>query len=201
MAPGRCRPFGVLDVMILVGSVSVGLGVIRAIFPEIRWDYFARELQSGDLSDAIVACMELWLILASPILLGLSAATVAIRLRRPRPSLRRALRSPGVQGCSWIVLGFASAIVLLLGWSTLAGPLLNRTVDVLAELPGLLGMALLVSLPASSFAIVAGWATASAFLPRRRACPGCWIDRLGLAVCGLWCLSSPLPIFFLLVMF
>lgn len=200
MAPGRCRPFGVLDVMILVGSVSVGLGIMRAIFPEIRWDYFARELQGGDLSDATVACMELWLILVPPTLLGLSAATVAIRLRGPRPPLRRAMRSPGVVGCSWIVLGFASATVLLLVWSAVLGPLLNRSVNVLAELPKLLSIALLVSLPASSFAIVSGWATAWALLPRRRACPGCWIDRLGLAVCGLWCLSSPLPIFFLLVM-
>ena len=198
MNPDRCRPFGLLDAMILVGSVSVGLASHRIVFPLIQPDYYAdsiREVMNPDARYRFVRVLDLWAMLGEPIVAALAAAVVAIRLRRPRPPLRHALRSPGVLACGWIVLGMLLTLACLLGVATLFGPLLEAVFSISSGIHENASAALLVGQPVSTFAIFASWGTSALY---RRPRPRCWIDRLGLVIAAIWLLTAPLHVLFLM---
>ena len=197
----RCRPFGLFDVMILVGFISVGLASPRIVFPLMQRSYFSdliREVMNPDSRYRFVAVLELWAMFGAPLVASLAAAVVAIRLRRPRPPLRQALRSPGVLACGWIALGMLLTLVCLLGVATLLGPLLVTTFNISADLHENASAALLVGQPVSAFAILASWGTSALYRRPRPVRPCCWIDRLGLVVAVIWLLSVPLHVLFLM---
>lgn len=94
MKPRACRGFGVLDAMIVIAAIAAFLGVSHGIslWPKDPHDFqFWQQLGRR------------WGLL----LLVLSAASVVIRLRRPRPRYRRLWMQPGFTACALALFGFA----------------------------------------------------------------------------------------------
>lgn len=137
------RKLSILDGMILVAATAIGLALARwviSIEPSGSWHGYIQ-----------------WL---PPILLCWSAATLAIRLRPPRPSLRRVFRQPGAAS-------LVMALVVFFLWSNLILLLYLKS--------GAFDLAF-ATVPTGS-AVVASWAVqwlSGAFRPE----PGV-IDRLG----------------------
>ena len=79
-----CRPFTLLDAAILVGVVAVALcGAVdhfRFVIGGMNWSYILHDMASYSLT------------LAATFLL-------IVRLRRPRPPIRRVARQPGTAAC------------------------------------------------------------------------------------------------------
>ncbi len=85
----RCRPFTIADAMILVAAAAMGLALARATIDHVFWMSSGPTKYGGPISGFLVA---------------LTVAYVPIRLRRPRPSLRRLMRQPGMAACSAVLL-------------------------------------------------------------------------------------------------
>lgn len=159
----RCRPFTILDAMILVAATAVGLALARTI-----------------VGDAIMMPRSpMWV--ARPItylLLAWTLAFLPLRLRNPRPPLRRLMRQPGMVACA------AVAVVVLIdatSWGTYwakagprtAGLMLERFWRGHSQHPG----------PA----VAVAW-LGLALGRRARPEPG-WIDRIGRFIGVLWLLT------------
>ena len=158
-----CRPFSILDGMILVAAIAAGLVLARSIF-----------------SDALrVPHNPMWA--SRPIsyfLLPWTLAVVPIRLRSPRPSLRRLMVQPGMAAC--VAVSVVTAIDVAswgIYWATLDSP--NAT-DMLAGYWRGHSHHLGLAVAASWLSLVFGrfW----------RAERG-WIDRLGRLLGLLWLLT------------
>lgn len=97
-APIRCRPFNLVDAMILIAGAAVGLALMR----QMDQKAFASE----DAGPAVL----LWAFSTFPVGSMLTVAFLVARIRPPRPPIHRLIRGPGVVACCAVaVLG----IVLL----------------------------------------------------------------------------------------
>jgi len=88
----RCRPFTIADAMILVAAAAIGLALARATIDHAFWMSSGPTKYAGPISGFLVA---------------LTMAYIPIRLRRPRPALRRLMRQPGVTACSAVLIVMA----------------------------------------------------------------------------------------------
>jgi hypothetical protein len=117
MPAPRCRPFTVLDGMILVAATAVGIAWITRIEYWPDWsDWFRldtrRPLFWAIVEEIVVVLSQFW-----ALALALSAALACLRLRRPRPRLRQLAREPGFAACC-VVLGmtcFYTLAIILAG--------------------------------------------------------------------------------------
>jgi hypothetical protein len=161
------RRFNLVDGMIFVAATAVGRTVAKArmtglptIPPPVSW--------SQSLARAIITGLQASL----PMLLTATLAVLAIRLRRPRPTLLRLGREPGfaasVVAAPAILLCVVSAIPLL--W--------NRHGSFFQ------GLSLLAYTPEGGFAVTGAW-LALAVGKRWRPQPN-WVDRLGRLVGVGW---------------
>jgi hypothetical protein len=101
------RKLSVADVMILVAATAVGLALTRAYFGE----YFqARPIREHQWLRWAIVAGSLQSIYYLPILASWSVALVVLRLRPPRPRLRRLAWRPG-----WVAT-CAAATALTIGW-------------------------------------------------------------------------------------
>jgi hypothetical protein len=106
MLPDAPRRFTLIDAMVLVAAVGVSFVLIRDYVQDSR---IARAL-SAALPDEWGAA-DLWRRatvyagIISPLAVALSLALFVLRIRRPRPSLRQALRQPGMLASTVAVLG------------------------------------------------------------------------------------------------
>jgi hypothetical protein len=98
----RSRTFGVADAMLLVVAVALGLLVNRIDWPRIA--HFGHL----DSYDKIQVILEVVL----PHVAAGTAAVLGMRLRQPRPSIRRLAREPGATAC---MVGSAT-LVIVGGW-------------------------------------------------------------------------------------
>jgi amino acid transporter len=159
-----CRRFGLLDGMILVAGVAVGIALSRTRL------FYWEEMELGLTSS--------WLMLqvfdvASYVLVVMSFLMLVLRLRRPRPTLRRVARQPGFAACLVAVLLDIGAVYTFVLYRASAW-------DGIGDLEGLLDLSTLNVLrpePQTAFAIAAIWLI---FALGRigRPEPG-WIDRAG----------------------
>jgi hypothetical protein len=170
--PGEMpRRFTVGDAMILVAAAAVGTLAIRGTLPDLS------SLES-QLNTAPSPGMRRFLTLqfglsaVIPYLATLTPAVVIMRLRQPRPSLRRVGRQPGSIACT--VATVAMAIEAL--W---IASLLARGSGCINASTVFVGYAQQVS-----FAVVGGWVTL-ALSGRWRSEPG-WIDRIGRILGVIW---------------
>jgi uncharacterized membrane protein YidH (DUF202 family) len=102
MDTGSCRRFKLADGLILIAAVAAGLGITR----------FHADLHRQDMGrfDAVSA-FELALMSIYWSALLMMMALIPMRLRRPRPPMRRLRRQPGFIACVAVVL--AAAFVIL----------------------------------------------------------------------------------------
>jgi hypothetical protein len=200
----RRRPFGLLDGLILVVPVAIGCAVARPhlqhmhVIPPQEWRWRWREMTEH--SERV----------ASRFIAVTMPGLLVVRLRRPRPGLRRLSRQPGVVACA-----AASAAMV-------AGGLLAGAIAIVQDLPSsragqfhlffrppppTTGTFSRPFFPASSFrprttslvnwpesiwmtfqawiapAVMAAWATL--ILGRRWRAESSWIDRAG-RCCGFY---------------
>lgn len=164
----RREGFTILDAMILVCATAIGVTVVRNWFPPA----FYRDITIAWPDRAFFASKIL-----SSISLYLAMATVLIRLRRPRPSLRRLGYQPGLVACLSVSL---MAFFLLLENAPVLISSKRGLRDELADL--LMGVSTHTKLLAPTVAVA--WLVL-AIGRRWRADPG-WIDRLGRFVGLMW---------------
>jgi hypothetical protein len=175
MTPPRCRRFTISDAIILVAATAIGLSQVRGILGELGT--FNRS--TWKLEQHLYA-LKLFAV-AVPILTAWTVAFLLLRLRRPRPGLRRLVRQPGMAACYavlvplLIILAYAVTISLFTGESmyqpdTSFKPLFYNS-EAMAS--AVLGAWLLLWLGGLG-----------------RAEPG-WIDRMGRTIGVLW-IARPL---------
>lgn len=165
----RERPFTVADGMTFVAATAVGLagGLVPFSGPRLPtgWHY-----------EPVVG--SVWLAAS------LTSATLAARLKRPRPRWRSITREPGfVASVAVISTAVLSAFGLAEG---LFASVLERGMNVPAErLFWNVGSSLTFN---ARYAVAASW-TVQAISGRWRPARS-WVDRLGLALGGYW-LAAP----------
>ena len=101
----RCRPFTIMDGMILVGTTAAGLALGRSMLTD------ASRMRPGltHLAETIVYVLLVW-----------TAGFLVIRLQRPRPTLRRLMCQPGMTACSAALLIAAVDITTrMIDWALL----------------------------------------------------------------------------------
>ncbi len=160
------RPFGVADAMILVAATAVGFSIL----PTNWWGYLHPSGLRG--WRAVAAALPFGLrCLVGPWLAWTIAGGI-IRLRSPRPPIRRLRNQPGIVafGAAGItfVVAIPSYVITHLRWPGPAQPWLVH--PWLADSVG----GLLHSVP---LAVIAGWFTL--WLGGRWRPEASWIDRLG----------------------
>ena len=106
----RCRPFTVMDGMILVAAVALTLWLVK-VSDEYNGSLFSRGRFDNphDLTDEsdipyLSALCDMVRKGAAPLLLPASFALLITRLRSPRPALRRLARQPGFAATSAVAL-------------------------------------------------------------------------------------------------
>ena len=112
----------------------------------------------------------------APFLAAATAATLAMRLLRPRPTSRRLFRQPGAVACVAALL----AMLIEAGW----------VASLLARKSWLMGPdeVFVFHVPQVGFAVVGGWLSL-AMAGRWRPEPG-WIDRAGRLVGVCWIVAT-----------
>jgi hypothetical protein len=162
--------------MILVGATAIALTMMRLVD-------FTPPYRTTPLYDHIAFFIEKYLL---PWLIALSWAMMAIRLRRPRPPMRRLWRQPGATASAMIVLTFvlvASQVVariMTMPRAYLAN--MHKPWNQSTE-----SYLFLLSFDGSML-IAGAWATL-ALTRRMRREPG-WIDGLGTAVGATWIIAK-----------
>ncbi len=172
--PGQApRRFVLIDGMILVAATAVGFALLRVYQGSIAVDMDKSLLWQHHYWGRVDA--------AQPLLWSWTMAAVVLRLRRPRPEIRRLLRQPGAVAC-WV----GALITVGMGALTLA-------VDVIVH--RIAGVDRELNRPAiKDFFLFSPWvigaAVASAWmilwLDRRWRAEPSWVDRLGRVLGVLW---------------
>ena len=113
-----------------------------------------------------------WVRLASIVALALTLAYFPLRLRPPRPSLRRVTRQPGTVACCAVVLAVVLAIVIGIPAGLQAHNLFNMATNyvVIAHSVAAAWMAMILTV---------GWRTRQD-----------WVDAMGQYLGGFWIASS-----------
>src|SRR5262249_45497282 len=91
------RRFTLIDAMVLIAATAIAFVPIRYILGDFRFP------ETRTLSDLVERGAELSVIL-EPLALMLSLALWFLRLRRPRPRLRRIFRQPGTAAGTAIIV-------------------------------------------------------------------------------------------------
>ena len=159
------RKFSVADGMVFVAATAVGFSLVRVHFRSIETLLAAMRGLIVPGRDRVAG--------AAPLLASWTAALLVLRLRTPRPPLRRLLRSPGFSACAAATFG-----VLLCVASTALE--LGVPPVFIPSVPG--SAIFFYSQRMVGYASVAvAWAWASLALARswRRDREGDWRERLG----------------------
>lgn len=165
----RCRPFSILDGMILIAGVATGIGLARIGPQEWSMSPWWR--------------FRLFMLMIGPIpllMVGPTLAFLVVRLRRPRPRLLWLVRQPGTAACLAIAV---SLTVSALSW-TLYGMGHDQG---WIRTPEYTGRFWRMSHDPLGVSVLAAW-LGLAISRRWRPEPG-WIDRLGWGIGLFWILT------------
>ena len=173
MATNACRKFSVFDGMILIAATAVGIALAR--------DWYEPSMKMAEVRGPIIGVYvaSVWLMAAW------SLALLYLRLRQPRPSLRRIGSQPGtiasVAAALALVLTFAEWLQHFVFWPPRMSDLwLWMNEEFRGRTPWLCGQ--------GPCAVAAAWATLA--LVRRWRPEKGWLDRLGI-ILGICWLARP----------
>lgn len=170
------RKFTLLDLLILIAATAAGLGAMRALSPD--HDNFTAPYSPISpptwMNWGSVVALN-WAFYLSPLLAAWTLGILALRLRRPRPSLRRLAFQPGWVACCVATVGIAAGTVM-----TLIGVYGRYGIGYYFDL---------VPYPVG-VAVAAAW-TQLAVSGRWRS-EGSWIDRAGRVMGIAWLAIVPL---------
>jgi hypothetical protein len=102
LSPSTPRKFTLVDAMILIAATGAALVPIRYLLP------FIANLDSAQKPTFVNIWFDAALVSATakPLVIAWSTALCILRLRKPRPSIRRVFRQPGMAACTAIVVSF-----------------------------------------------------------------------------------------------
>jgi hypothetical protein len=171
------RRFSVLDAMILVAATAVGFAGIRAFSPAF-YSYQYTPIPPPPWLNWSAVVLSNWAFYLSPLPAAWTLAALVLRLRPPRPPLRRLMRQPGA------VAVFAAMMLILVG-------VIHYLLDL--HNPSLHG----VPFEYTSFSLGCGvgaawWILA---LSMRWRAERSWIDRLGRVLGAYWIVMVPVILF------
>jgi hypothetical protein len=160
----KSRPFGIVDAMLAVAPIAVGLWANR-----MDWFFIGNLWQKHVWPSRLCAAAFVSVGLALPYLAAGTVAWLFMRIRQPRPPLRRLARRPGTVAC----LTAVAAFTIILGSFAVTMAMERR-----------------VSLNLSAHNWRTGGTGSTVFLWAGRKPSGImivpWSDRLGFAVAGAW---------------
>jgi hypothetical protein len=108
------RRFTVIDAMLLIASAALSLVLIRGYLasPSVRFS-----LSSVPSDQTVASLWRLATIISgvlAPLAVSLSLGLLILRLKAPRPALRRVFRQPGMIACSAAVTATTVVVVKVL---------------------------------------------------------------------------------------
>ncbi|HEX8201705.1 MAG TPA: hypothetical protein VF590_14580 [Isosphaeraceae bacterium] len=171
------RPFTVLDAILLVAATATGLSILRETHGDL-WRHEVMNFRGKPVGKAvlngIVALNWFVICFAQP----WTVALLALRLRRPRPPLRRLARQPGMvagAAVSLVLAVFAAAGALRVALGSSSS---SAWADFVSD------FALWVEAFVPGSAVAGAWLTLG--LGRRWRPEPSWIDRAGRIVGLFW---------------
>lgn len=170
-----CRRPNLGDGMILVVASAIALGITRQVEPP---PYL---VNLGPTFGATFAVQKWGL----PWLVALAWAVMTIRLRRPRPSLRRIWRQPGAVGLAMAVVSSLYAGILILGRSL---KLAFFGYPSGLSVSWSVGNYLAMMINAGGMLIAGSWLALA--LTRRLRRERGWIDGLGFLIAIAWVVAD-----------
>jgi hypothetical protein len=99
----RHRNLTIRDVAILVAATAFGLALARVSMVHDMW---------GGPTHDLLHALHLGTRLVSCVVLAWTLAYVPLRMIRPRPRFRRAIRQPGTAACYAVLIALAITVVL-----------------------------------------------------------------------------------------
>lgn len=160
------KRLNLIDGMIVIAALAAWLALIRVTLP-VR-----------DVPPKVVVILNVIVMIVDS-LTALSFACLAIRLRQPRPRLRRLARQPGFAAC--VVIAVAMTIIGVVGYVLALFRIGWIRPDVLA----------LIAMHGVGFAVSGSWLTL--LLTGRWRPTSDWFDRIGRAagIVAIMCLLMP----------
>lgn len=186
------RRFTLLDAMILLAATAIGVQGLRVIWDGTTLGAMVRNRAGRWTPREVLALAPHAVNAAAPVVAAWSAALLALRFRRPRPSRRRLGTQPGAVACAAAVLGLTLiALDGLLGRAVAAS---SEGTPWLAVATGLdpwraLSMATIDFRNGAGLMVAGAWLALA--LGRRRRPEPSWIDRAGRAAGVYWLLMIP----------
>ncbi|MDG3006866.1 hypothetical protein [Paludisphaera mucosa] len=177
-APAALEPsrrFGLGDVMILVAAAGFGLAIAR-IPLSARGSMLSWRPGAGPWGGRAIHLLMRLSAVIGPVVAALTVAAVVVRLRHPRPRLRRLVRQPGLVACVAATIALAMTLVqitpttiMAIGSGTLPAWMYDLRVFVARS---------------CGYSVVGAWLALS-FSGRWRSERG-WIDRFGRTMGVAW---------------
>jgi hypothetical protein len=119
------RGFGIADGLVLVAATAAGLGLGRALEPDLPlwavWGIVLRRPAAGwSFAEAVAKCRDFAAFVAAPSLAAWTVGAFVLHLRRPRPRGRLRVRRPGWMAClaASAVILIAAVLALWIGWTS-----------------------------------------------------------------------------------
>jgi hypothetical protein len=171
------RRFSVLDAMILIASTAVGFAGIRACSPAF-YSYQYTPMTPPPWLNWLAVVLSNWAFYLSPLPAAWTLAALVLRLRSPRPPMRRLMRQPGA------VAVFAATMLILIG-----------VVHYLLDLHNPSSHDVPFQYTSFSLGCGVGSAWWILVLGMRWRAERSWIDRLGRVLGAYWVGMVPLILF------
>lgn len=178
-----CRRFTLLDGMIAVAALGAGLGLIRPLNLDFDWEIYGEIWLNPHLfwdswmaDQAIVQAFNV----ATIITFASTLATLAFRLRSPKPSRRRLARQPGMAAILTAAAAWIACAPWIITWPS--DPPEPTAYAVESET----NLSIVVAL--AGFGVATRWGLL--LLSRRWRAEASWIDRLGRLVGITWVVLS-----------
>jgi hypothetical protein len=176
-APRKCRPFTLLDAMILVAATAGGFGLWRWLFIDAL-----NSPHNTVFQYSILWRTAAFFVTAGPVMLVETIGFIVIRLRPPRPPLRRLMAQPGMVSC----VASLCFLTLLATFLFIAFVKMELSLGGLAEMvPAPVGLAV-----ATAWVIL--------LLSRRWRFERGWIDTLGVILGCYWIVGALIILFLML---
>jgi hypothetical protein len=196
MRPSQSRRCTLLDVMALIAATAIGFYLVRTYSLNV----LNRDLTHYSFIPRLLLTIWAAILAVLPVPILWSIALFGLRLRRPRPALRRLVREPGfvAAGAVTLVVAVRLAGFLVLIARTFGRTTLGALYDVWAMsfFRGPIGVATLYnsayfasSAIGTSMAVAAVWLLLAAS-GRWRSEPG-WLDGLGRVLGTFWIAIIP----------